>query len=362
MFNEIESVQSVSKAITHHLNFKFDSKEYNDAFRLCIRYVTRQLNASQFQAELRKTGNANPKLRAALSNSIYFLRNFRAFVLMMTTLSRSDCRATGKKYEIDEDDVLSLRRNFGEIALMEVEESVLRRVCRVKSLDAKLSSIIGEIKKFNENFVRKKLFFILNSCNYEVHDLASELTCKAILTFYAVAIDCKTKLHTLNCLRLTCKNHGNNMINYFTAKKRSRLNKVGDNTFALTVVSENQLMKTMNDDDSGTPYDEMLAVDNTSSMVLNIAVNQVMQKYANLIDKGSNVDVNSKKISLMKLLMGYPDESFNKFLYSMGIKYDNDEYIDRVQPKRYIELVTKYLQLGKQEISNFMATLRVSLA
>lgn len=362
MFNEIESIQGVSKAITTHLNLEYDTKEHNDAYRLCIRYVTRQLGAAAFQAELRKIGTTNPKFRCALSNSIYFLRNFRAFVLKMTTRTRKDCRAVGRRYEIDEHDVECLRKNFGEVALMEVEESVLRRVCSVKSLDAKLASIIGEIKKFNEHYVRKKLFFIMNSCNYEVHDLASELTCKAILTFYAVSIDCKTKLHTRNCLKLSCRNHANNMINYFTAKKRSRLNKVGDNSFSLTVVSENQLMKTMNADDSQMPFDEMFAEDKTTSMILNIAVNQVMQKYAQLIDRGSNVEVNMKKIHFIKLLMGYPDDSFTKFLSSIGIKFDNEEYIDRVQPKRYIELVTKFLQLGKQEIASFMHTLRVSLA
>ena len=364
MFNDVQKIESVSLAIEEHFGIPATDEKHSKIFRLCILYGLKQLSAKDFQDGV--NGIVGKKVgldfRCALTQSVYFLRDVRAFVLKMSTRGIANFKKYVKKYDIQPTDVVMLRKNYIDIKNLDVESSVINRVCNTKGLDAKLSEIIGEIKLFCERHVRSKLFFILSSCNYEVHDLVSELLCKAISTFYWTSIEVKSKLHTINSIKLACKNHARNMINYFTAKKRSRLNKTGDNTFALTVVSENQLSRPTQETEEVAPFEDMFIADNTASMILAISVNQIQEKFANYIERGKNVILNNKKLKFVRLLMGYHDLDFSKYLKTIGINCCNDEYQDKVQPKRYIEVLANYLDLSKIVCNSLLEKLRGSLA
>lgn len=365
MFSDVKKIESVSSAITEYLGLPIDDSRRVDVFRLCVRYAVKQLSAAQFQKELRTVCGfpATPRFRCDLNQSVYFLRDLRAFIIRMSVRADETFSKYIKKYKIHADDAELLKATFDEIRKLDVEKAVVRRVCNLRSLDSKLDEIIIDIRKFCEKHVKKKLYFILKSCNYEAHDLVSELLCKAISTFYATSIECKSKLHTLNSIKLTCRNHATNMINYFTAKKRSRLNRTGDNTFSLTVVSENQLIRPSTDEEGAvTPFEDMCVTDNTSNLMLSISVSQIQEKFAKKIENGENVAINSKKLRFVKLLMGYHDADFTKFLKGMGINCGNDEYQDRVQPKRYIEVISKYLRIPKVLSKSFVVSLRSCLA
>lgn len=365
MFSDVQKIDSISGAIEEHFGINADDPKHSKIFRLCIRYGVKQLSAKAFQTDLTDVLGRKPSLdfRCALTQSIYFLRDLRAFVIRMSCEDRTEFDKYIARYQIEERDAVMLRRTYSEIRKLDVEADVVKRVCNLKSLDAKLADIIGDIKRFCEKHVRSKLFFVLSSHNYETHDLVSELLCKAISTFYWTSIEVKSKLHTVNSIILACKNHARNMINYFTAKKRSRLNRTGENSFALTVVSENQLLRPSSDDEgTATPFEDMYVADNTSKMMLSISINQIQERFAKFIEQGKNVVLNSKKLKFVKLLMGYHDADFSKYLKSMGIHCSNDEYQDRVQPKRYIEVLTKYLRLPKVISKGFVANLRQSLA
>ena len=364
MFSDVQKIDSISSAIEQHFEVPSTDPRHVKIFRLCVRYVVRQISAKDFQSELSTVLGRKLSLdfRCSLTQSVYFLRDLRAFVLKMSTKKRADFDKYIHKYSIAENDAHLLRRTYSEISRLEVETDVIKRVCNIRSLDAKLANIITEVKTFCERHVRSKLYFVLKSCNYETHDLVSELLCKAISTFYWTSIEAKSRLHTVNSIKLACKNHARNMINYFTAKKRSRLNRTGENQFTLAVVSENQLIRPASDEEVSTPFEDMYIADNTSNMMLTISVNQIQERFARAIEQGKNVALNSKKLKFVKLLMGYHDAEFTKFLKGMGINCSNDEYQDRVQPKRYIEVLSKYLRLPKIISKGFIESLRISLA
>jgi hypothetical protein len=199
----------------------------------------------------------------------------------------------------------------------------------------------------------------MRSCNLEVHDLTGEMLCKAITTFYHTSMDCRSKEHTANFLRRTCKNHGTNMINYFTAKKRSRLNQVADGEFSLTMVSENQL-NSHSEDGEAFSYETLGGtVDTTSHIMLDISVRKIIDCYTSSLTRAKG---NARKIKFIKLLMGHYDQAFSDFLHEKGIKYTNDEYIDRIKPSRYTDLVAEYLEFNRVTYLKFLNSLRQQLA
>lgn len=355
MFNKVEVINNLSKAISEHFNIEEYSDKHLTIYQHCLDYVLKKIGASTFQNHIKElTGVKSATFRCNLISSIYILRNLKAYVIHRSFKNLS-FESTKNRFSIEDSDVQACKQLANFIDGLTFEEVVYKRVCNTKSLDAKLDSIILELKQYCESFVRKKLLFVLRSCNYEIHDLSGELLCKAIATFYHVSIECRSKLYTLNFLRTTCKNHGNNMINYFTAKKRSRLNKVGENEFSLTIVSENQL-NIHTENGETVSYDSLSSFTGESdSIMLNVSVQKVISK----LEDGKNAD---KKIRFIRLLMGYYDKSFTDFLYQKGIKYSNDEYIDRIKPSRYTELVAEYLNFDKLRYTKLICSLRKQLA
>ena len=356
MFGKVESITDLSATIESELGVCKGTEKHNSVFVLCIKYVLKQVSASAFQSKLKElTGHTCSKFRCDLIQSIYILRNLKAFVIHMSRRPRININNVAFKYQVCQNDVETCKKVNNFITSLSFDDKVFKRVCDLTALDEKLNSIILEVKNYCELFIRKKLLFVLRSCNYEIHDLSGEMLCKAIATFYHTSTECRTKLHTLNFLRTTCKNHGTNMINYFTAKKRSRLNKVGENEFSLTIVSENQL--SINSDGEPVNYETLSSgFDNTSDVMLNVSVKKIIDTYEK---KPSG---NERKIRFIRLLMGYHDTEFSEFLASKGIKYSNDEYIDRIKPSRYTDLVAEYLEFNRLSYKKFINSLRQQLA
>lgn len=359
MFNEADKPTSVVGNITQNLNLESSDPKVRDLFRLCVKFAVRSFTASEFSKEVRKVCGFAPSLafRTGLTQNVYFLRNFRAFVVKMSDRKKSSIEKYAEKYEISKDDLKMAGRCFKTIREITLPENVCNYVCNLKRLDRLLKNSIMEIQQHTIRFVKKKLYFILASCNYEVMDLVNELLCKAVVSFYHSSILAKSLPHCINSMRATCTNQGQNMIKYFTAQKRSRLNKIGD-SFALTIVSQNQSRQTEED----ISYEDLQPFDNTETTMLNMSVRQLQERYIGFINAGKNVVLNHKKLRFINLLMGNFDQEFSTFLRNLGIHYANDDYQDRVQPKKYIELVSKFLKLSKETSENLLKTLRQCLA
>lgn len=359
MFGEADKINSVVGNICAHLGVEAKDEKTRAAFRLCIKMAVRQLTSAQFSTEIKKLfGFAIPlPFRTGLSQNVYFLRNFRAFVVAVSEGKKANIDKLAAYYEIAEEDQKFAKRCYHTIRDIALSDAIAINVMDVKALDANLATIIPELQRHCMNKVKKKLFFVASSCNYEFQDLVNELLCKAIVGFYELSISGKESLHVMNSLRTACSNQALNMIKYFNAQKRSRLVKNG-NSFTLTIVSENQASTSTDD---SLNYENLLITDTTNSMILGISVNQILTKIKERIALGKNVRMNRKKLKFMTLLMGSHDEGFTDYLNSIGIRFANDDYQDRVQPKRYIELISRYLEITKEVSRNFLSTLRVSL-
>lgn len=361
MFLKVQPMDNLSLSITDQLGLAADKAEHKQIYELCLLYVLKKLSAAAFQAQLKTiTKKSCTKFRLELIQSTYIIRNLKAFII---ALSRAKLNAENlaERFSIGVEDLTACRVSKKLISGFDYTKKISMRVCNLKKLDAKLEGIIRELQIYCNRFVRKKLLFVLRSCNFEVHDLAGELICKAITTFYHTSIECRTKLHTLNFLRMTCKNHGNNMINYFTAKKRSRLIQVGEggNEFSLTIVSENQLNLLENGEEAN--YDSLSGgYDSSEQVILEQSVAQVFSSYSN--EKKKVGFTGMVKTEFVKLLMGFYNKGFTEFLYKKGVKYSNDEYIDRVKTSRYIELVANYLEVDKLRTKTLLMSLRKKLA
>lgn len=352
MFEQFKVTTNIATFIEEELYIPRRTDKHDEIFLLCIDYLLRNIGALKFKNSISKISGESSseceKFRLNLVNSIYFLRNFKALVVKLAYGTKLSKRELKIKYEVSSEDINTCFRNFKHIDSYTFTKKQMVRVCNLASLDKKLQSLIPEIQTFCRHYVLKKLRFVLKSCNYELHDLVSEILCKAIVTFYFTSTDAKDRLHTLNFIRRTCKNHGLNMIVYFTAKKRSRLNKEGED-FSLMIVSENQMRKT---GESTIDYESLSSVlDSSEQVILNVSIKKVANNLTNI-----------KKLKVIKLLMGYHDSSFSSFLRGKGIRYSNDAYIDRVQAKRYIGLVAEHLNIERNKYYYFIEQLKQKLS
>ena len=361
MFASFEPITDVALSIETELGLTRGTEQHKTAYSLCVMYALKEIGAATFQAKIKAlTGIVSDTFRNRLIQSVYVLRNLKAYVINLAVQPKVKAKVLALKYEITKTDIKSCIQLRSFINERKFEEKIFKRVCNLTQLDKRLESIILDIKKFCDQFVRRKLTFVLRSCNLEVHDLTGEMMCKAITTYYHTSMDCRSKLHTANFLRRTCKNHGTNMINYFTAKKRSRLNQVGDGEFSLTMVSENQLNSNSEDGESMSYETLGGTVDSTSEIMLNISIRKLIDCYTT--SSTTKAKSNARKIKFIRLLMGHYDQSFSEFLHRKGIKYSNDEYIDRIKPSRYTDLVAEYLEFNRVNYLKFLNSLRQQLA
>lgn len=357
MFHEVQTISDLSTALEKTFHLERNTEQHDQLYIACLKYILKKINARGFKANLKEIlGTTDDQFRLNLVESIYILRNLKAYVIRLSTGEQ----VRGKQFEIAAKDILTCNRDaVGDfIDSLHFEQKVIDRVTNLAQLDRRLQSLIPELQTFCKNYVMRKLLFVLRSCNYELHDLTGEMICKAIISYYHTSTECRSRLHTLNFLRNSCKNHGTNMISFFTTKKRSRLVKVGENQFSLTIVSENQMKPNQQGEDQDPNYENLsITEDRSNDVLLQLSVQKVITDL-----NQPDVKNGAKKIEFIKLLMGHYDKKFSEFLHSKGIPMSNDEYIDKVKPERYSELVAEYLKFDRVGYYRLMRQLRKKLA
>lgn len=351
MFDVINPLESLSLKITDTFGLEPDSREHGELFTLCLAYIGRQISAVDFQKKVTAlTGKSSLTFRIDISQSIYVLRQIKACLVHLSQVPLVNLPNICQFYDIHESDRQALRHAYPKLKQFEFAKASVARVCNLSQLDQELNDLVPEIKKFCENFVMKKLYFVMKSCNIEMHDLVSELLCKAITTFYHTSLLVRPLLHTLNGLRSSCKNHGQNMINYFTAKKRSRLNQVGDYQFSLAMVSENQLSDSYIYSQASKSAEHPGHSDLVTRLSIKTVIARLKKKFS------------ARKAKFLDLIQGIYDEKFSEFLTKKGIRVANDEYFDKAKTNQYIKLAQDFLKLPATFVENTLSYLRLALA
>lgn len=366
MFGELPAINNLTLEITKTYGYASGTKEHQSIYSLCIDYTFKLITARQFSTHIKElTGNKSDEFRFRLSQSVYVIRELKAFWIRQTKNCgrRLNLSALGRKYGIVSDDVRQSRSRDiqNQLNSTKFPKETVSLVSNTVKLAKRLNTIIEEVQEYCNRFVSKKLLFVLKSCNLEVHDLGAEIMCKAIIAYYQTSTQPMNKLHTLNFLRRTSKNQGLNMIKWFTSKKRSRLNRTGHNEYALIVISDNQLMGYSGGDGGVISYEDLSqasVTDDTESIILK----QSVLKMKKLIKQSPVTSDYRRDLRLIKILMGIHDEAFSKWMRgNRNLRHSNDEYIDRVKGSTYTRLAADFLEYDAKDRNAILNLLREKL-
>lgn len=352
--------------LSKHLKDEFPKTDTIEALHICVGYLLQTINSTEFQASFRKIvqKSEKPKIkkfRLLIKRSGYVVLNYRAFVyhvmdlpLNLTSKARNErVLKLAKDFDIRLRDAHNTQNPliYDDIdfihQVQDLNTKQFDSVVQVHKIKRSLNEMIQPLTKHSQRYALKKLRFIAKSCNLDIRDLTSEMLIKAIEAFYWTFPNEKSDAHTLNFLRRTCSNHGINMIQYYTARRRSRLVERGGE-FELMVVSENQFK------DMETNYESLSSTEKVD-LELNMSVNELFHVYKN----------KPKTILFLRMLMGHRHEPFSKWLRQRGYIHrrgDNSSFLTETDPKMYIELVSEYLGIHQPRVDNFMKHLQFSLA
>lgn len=246
------------------------------------------------------------------------------------------------------------RREFGVascdrrlLSLIDAKtESALRKAAqefkalKPESFDKVILEITKEIKVWVRKFVYRKMAFIMRSQSLDVEDLEYELVSKGIQGLFQIYPRIHSKEHATNFTKRVIHNHGINLINRYTHKKRARVLQNTDKTFYSNTVS----------------FD---AVQNILEAQENMRVEE---------DRDLEIDVRNvyehapgKFKKLLILLQGASDMDFTRWLRRHGKVKDgesNDDLQERSDPWDYIRLALEFLKINVDRGLRYICELR----
>jgi len=143
---------------------------------------------------------------------------------LMTSFSGGNLKRIMFRFNLSPQDCLVMSKVIGYGWRSRLEENVSKVpiIFSPEEMREKCSQVLKDIDKFCMWHAYKKLRFIATSNNLSLEDLAFELKVKAVSCFYYKTVYL-SNAHALNTVKRAVFNHGLNLIDFYTAKKRQRL-------------------------------------------------------------------------------------------------------------------------------------------
>ncbi len=305
-------------------------------------YLFRGLNYKAFAARLQKlcVVGHKPNIRAiteAIAQNGSVLRNLKVWIFYVVK-NRVDYRKANtlaEQWSIPAQDVLEFS-NINRTTL-----AYLRKLSRqfkaltLERLDQSVVTIVHDIRDWLGKFVSRKLRFVIQSQGLHRHDVENELLYKGVQGLYAMYPCVQTSLHAKNVVKRVIHNQGINMIHHFTTQKVGRLLRDATGTFSARVIALD-----------GAQLANAVAPNTTSDLALDLA--RSMRGFK------------PKQRSFVELLCGAYSKEFTDWLVSVGgYSVDtNEELLDRLKPKRYIDLALRWLGIDAEAGARFLQHLQ----
>jgi hypothetical protein len=212
--------------------------------------------------------------------------------------------------------------------------------------------LVASLDRYITMFVYRKLSFISKSENIPIVELVDELKEKAISSYYML-IPFHSTEHTFNAVKRAVHNEGINMIKYFTAAKRRRLNNDGDGKFSNTLISIDFAAK--NDEGEGENPKVFKNVYDPQFDRLNLlmSLQSVMKTHGQ----------HPRKRKVLKLIQMEPDTEFAKqanqmFPNVVRASLSTEEIFDKLGREDFLHAVCQYTQVKPAPFYDFMRELK----
>lgn len=224
-----------------------------------------------------------------------------------------------------------------------------------KEIDALFTRVYPSVLKYIKFIAYKKLRFIVKSDNVGFEDIHSELSTKALQSFYSLIPAQATDLHIINYLKRAVHNHAINIIKSRTSQKRGRLVNVGtdknnEQQFSLLCVSQNQVAAAFDAD--GNEIDMLnVANDSHSRFELQFSISEVLD----------SVKRNKKKYRFLSLLLGNEDSEFTDWLKQENLCKPSEDNVDvqsRTSANEFNSYVADFLNVSYRTAETFLGSLR----
>jgi hypothetical protein len=368
---------SLTYRLSKYLQKDESSDEFENVFAAYISHITKGISAFQFQKRIAKhlPENTSAKIfRLRLAKNKYNFFTLKLFIFQLPKIRNNDLESVKALAESlgvktkDSERVYklwlcspNLRRRVKAI----VKEFSKQTDYSIEGLETQFFDYIFPIvyKKI-KSVTYYKLRFIAKSSNLDLTDLESELTFKALQTYYTEVPTTKNIDHVINYIKRAVHNHAMNMINSAVSKKRGRLICVGfdknnERVFSQLVMSENQFRanSVINTNSSLLNFFEYLeeTEDPTNNLENEICVTTILNKYKQDEDK----------YRLLSILMGKLDVKFTEWLleeqYCVGSE-DNRDLQDKIHINEYRRILGQYFRLGIKEVNIFLLKLGKSIS
>lgn len=182
----------------------------------------------------------------------------------------------------------------------------LTSAINMKKKLAQTQPIFEELHKNTMARVRKKLRWVSDSHNIPPIDLACDIMCSIIQAYHKSLPNNLEPEHQLNYLRRALENTVNNANNFYSADKRKRMEKVGENQYQMIVMSDNQLQYAMRNGDGEVNYENMLGEEDrnhTDMMETNLGIQRLLTR-----------SEGTKKYKLYSAVLGIDTTEFTQWL------------------------------------------------
>lgn len=358
--------------LTKELGLSIGPKQGPDGLKFArnvVEYVCGFTNAFKFQNDIRTTmkelnlGMSPKDFRMRLVQNSYMISNlkFAALNLCFLPLNHANLSYIQRDFKTTKNDMVLLKKCFegrkwrGELrsflAEWEIEKSDVTH-SNYKRLLVQRDQVLKELGPRMSHYVYNKMRFLVNSENIELRDFKSELTCKAIQSFYMTVPTRRSHAHVRNRIGLSCDNHAINMIKSFTSNKRRRMDNAGTNDFGgydfvMRTVSENQLIV----------KDGEVASYETTLNELNTDENQQLLDaihFERLVTRMGKTTVRKR---ILHILSGKECQQFTKYLRFVKAIKDEEDCIDFIERNGFDSIVrrlSKFFNVDKERLARYL--------
>lgn len=370
--------RSLTKTICDAFGIEKDGEEFSIVFSQTISYLTKGINAFQYQNVLKPFCKGHPfsakDFRLRLHESRYVSLNLKLFMFRLGRLKSvtlAVAKQIMKELEIKGKDAKRMLQVWDQHAAMRKRIKARAReipkerlhLLTIEGINHFFSDVVYKpLLRYIQWFVYKKLRFVVDSNNDQFEDFHNDVLAKVVQAFYtALPVVDRTDLHVVNGLKQTVHNHVINIIKSETSQKRGRLVPIGTDAAGnpinrLVVMAENQ-MPTNGEEDSNSNYHDVHGGtgNNLDRFELEFSITEILSKLRET----------SKKHRFLKLLMGHDDPEFTAWLQERKIASRSEDNV-AVQMKTsahdFNRLLGEFLNVEEHKLQAFLKRLRSDLA
>lgn len=370
---------SLSKYIETKLLLKRNSAAFRVVYAATVRYLACGFKSiADYHSILQKYVDFDQfdfsaaDFRLDVGSVCRFVTNIRFYALSICLAKKDNLKnivLSYKKYGVLRSDAIKIWKfMLADIRcrkmLLKTAKQKHKTLCAAQVSHHELALRMVQINELtsvlNKNItsrVKKQLRWVMTAHNITAQDLVCDVTCKLIVSYYSSLPNAYSFQHQLNYLRRSLENIINNLNHYYSADKRNRMEKSGDD-YVLIVMSDNQLNKNVGagDTENERSYEDLAEPSSTpvEQLETRIAIDRLLDKHG---DK--------KRGKLYSVVLGREDHGFSEYLSQnklLGKRLSNGtEWLVAKPIATVRKVLAKWLEVSVEAVESGLDSLRNAL-